>query len=83
MLGRRDDVSRQVRDEFANSGLAHLSDLPSLRHLWLDRTQVTDAGLYDLGGLVNLSSLSLKSTLVTDSGVARLQRKLPALKVLR
>ena len=52
--------------------VAHLSALPSLESLYLDRTQVSNAGLEHLASLTSLEKLALGGTQVTDAGLAHL-----------
>lgn len=56
--------------EVTSNGLAHLSDIKTLRWLYLGRTGVDDAGLPHLKRLVRLESLGLGATAVTDAGLA-------------
>lgn len=66
-----------------DSGLSHLSNLPHLVSLNLYGTHITDLGLKALMPCEKLRKLYLSGTRVTDAGVARLQRKLPELKIVR
>jgi Leucine-rich repeat (LRR) protein len=50
--------------------LAHLKELPELRHLSLAGTQITDAGLTNIKGLCELRSLSIGNTQITEAGLA-------------
>jgi uncharacterized protein (TIGR03067 family) len=51
-----------------------LEQLPRLRTLILDCTQITDKGLAHLTSLTRLTELSLKATRVTDAGLKHLER---------
>jgi hypothetical protein len=69
-------------NQFTDAGLAHLSNLRSLKQLWVDtgRSRFSDAGLIHLESLQNLEALGLQETLVTPQGIARLQQAVPSLK---
>lgn len=62
--------------------LTALDGLPSLKHLNLDNSEITDAGLKAVGRASSLLSLSLTNTQVTDAGLAEL-RTLTSLEDLR
>jgi hypothetical protein len=64
-----------------DNGLGHIAGLTRLRHLDLTGTQVTDAGLPHLFGLSELEKLNLKDAPVSQAGCAKLQQKLPKLKI--
>ncbi len=69
----------QVTDE----GIAHLAGLQRLEYLNLYGTAVTDQALEHLTDLKNLEQLYLWRTKVTAEGVAKLQKALPKVRVLR
>jgi hypothetical protein len=54
-----------------DAGLVHISGLPKLHDLRLDKTRITDAGLDHLRDLPTLLGLELSYTTVTDAGVVR------------
>jgi Leucine-rich repeat (LRR) protein len=64
-----------------DNGLEHIAGLTRLRHLNLTGTQVTDAGLPHLYGLAELENLNLSDAPVTQAGCAKLQQKLPRVKI--
>jgi eukaryotic-like serine/threonine-protein kinase len=66
----------------SDAGLEHLKGAPRLERLYLNNTLVTDAGLEHLAGLTALTQVSLHGTKVTPPAVAKLQRALPACKIL-
>jgi hypothetical protein len=69
-----------LRGQFFNvsdDGLAHLTALTNLRHLWLDDTRITDAGLRHLHGLIRLETVCLFNSNITPAGAAELQAALP------
>ena len=76
------ELAFRYRPQVSDGGLAHLSQLGTLRRLDLDRTPVTDAGLQHLAGLSHLQRLWLRGTRVSDSGLMHLTR-LPRLTELR
>ena len=55
-----------------DADLAHLTGLPALQGLYLDRTQITDAGLAHLAGLTALEHLDLSYNEVADAGLVHL-----------
>jgi DNA-binding beta-propeller fold protein YncE len=57
---------------FPDSLLAHLRDLPRLKHLKIGHTKVSDSSLQYLNGLTTLESLALIQTNVGDAGLAHL-----------
>ncbi len=59
---------------FADSDLAHLTDLVGLERLNLTGGQITDVGLQHLKDLTNLRGLMLANTQTTDAGLALLAR---------
>jgi len=63
------------------SGFVHLSQLPNLTTLNLDRSFLTDAEMVHLAGLANLEELCISNTKVSGPGLIHLE-KLPNLKVL-
>ncbi|MCH8922564.1 MAG: hypothetical protein IIA67_05390 [Planctomycetes bacterium] len=66
-----------------DEGIAHLKGLAELEYLNLYATKVTDKSLEHLRGLKKLRRLYLWQTDVTDKGVARLEKALPELKIVR
>ncbi len=68
--------------DITDSGLVHLKGLGQLRWLSLASMPITDAGLPHLAGLTKLEILILTGTKVTPAGVAKLQRSLPATKIV-
>ncbi len=69
-------------DRFSNAGLAHLKNVPSLRHLTLfNLRQISDEGAAYLAGLDRLESLAAYDSCITDKGLAALA-KLRFLKAL-
>ena len=58
--------------ELTDAGLRHLARLPSLEHLDLSGTAISDAGVDVLRGLPRLRTISLAWTRVTDEGVRAL-----------
>jgi serine/threonine protein kinase len=75
------ELSLSKARKVTGAGVAHLRNLPGLKHLWLDGTSVTDAGLGSLSRLAQLKSLWLDGTRVTDAGLEHL-RSLTQLKEL-
>jgi len=71
------------RTSVGDEGIAHLVSLGELEYLNLYSTKITDASLTHLAGLRNLKQLFVWQTGVTDAGVAKLQRALPKLKIVR
>ena len=71
-----------LSDTDLEKSTAALQQLPGLRTLILDFTQVTDKGLAHLTGLTRLTELRLTGTRVTDVGLKHLQR-LTSLKKIR
>jgi hypothetical protein len=63
------------------TGFEHLSELRSLRHLYLDATSVNDEALVHLARLPALQIVELRQTRVTRDGVNRLRKALPAVDV--
>ncbi len=72
-------------DRVSDDGLAHLSGLNELTHLYLDGTSVTDAGLVHVQKLTTLLDVRLGNTRITDAGLERIKRssKLAQLSVLK
>jgi hypothetical protein len=57
--------------------------LPNLKRLWLNDTEITDDGLEMLANSQNLKVLELTNTATTDAAVAKLQSSLPAIEIIR
>jgi serine/threonine protein kinase/Leucine-rich repeat (LRR) protein len=78
----------QLRDldlnssRMTNSGLEQLKSHSQLEKLHLRGTHVTDAGLHHLEGMTNLDELDLTDTKVTAAGVEKLQKSIPACRIL-
>jgi len=72
-----------VETGITDNGLQHLSNVASLKNLYLGSTQVTDAGLEQLKVLPNLAYVYLVETGATDEGVRELERDRPQLAVVR
>jgi YHS domain-containing protein/uncharacterized membrane protein len=62
-----------------DAGLTHVSAMPGLQRLHLERTGISDAGLAAIASLPELEYLNLYGTPITDAGIAALQA-LPRLK---
>ena len=62
-----------LSDSELKKAASALEQLPGLRTLILDCTQVTDKGLAHLTGLTHLTELSLKATRITDAGLEHLE----------
>lgn len=60
--------------ELTDEGVRHLAKLPSLKHLDLSWTAITDRALDVLDSLPLLETLSLAGTCVTDTGAEHLAR---------
>ncbi len=71
------------RTAVGDEGIEHLAGLTNLEYLNLYSTNITDKSLEHLTGLKKLTSLYVWQTGVTDEGVARLERALPDLKIVR
>jgi hypothetical protein len=65
--------------QFTDEGLIYLKDMPQLKTLMLDDTNITDSGLQFFSNLHQLEELDLFNTPVTDAGIPHLI----ALKSLR
>jgi hypothetical protein len=63
-------------------GLAKLPPLLQLETLWLHHTLITDAGLMHLASLRSLTQLEVADTAVTSTEIAKLEQRLPHLRVL-
>ena len=57
------------RDELLNDLLQTLEQLPEIRYLDLERTEITDTGLASLAVLPNLLVVDVTNTTITDEGV--------------
>ena len=55
-----------------NDDLAGVSQLPGLRELLLEETQITDAGVLALTGLTDLEHLRLRGARIGNAGIAHL-----------
>jgi len=71
------------RTEVGDEGIANLAGMVNLQYLNLYDTRITDKALDQLTGLKNLTRLYVWKTGVTDEGVARLEKALPNLKIVR
>jgi predicted negative regulator of RcsB-dependent stress response len=71
-IGTVESVDFWNPSQVTDDDVAHLAQLPRLKHLNLTDTQVTDAGLKHLAGLKDLSGLTLDNTQVTDAGLVHL-----------
>jgi hypothetical protein len=68
--------------QFSDADLIHLTGLPELNYLYLNKTHVTDAGLARLVKLKKLKVLSLwRSKEVTDAGLTDLKTALPNIQI--
>jgi HEAT repeat protein len=65
-----------------DAGLAHVKGLTNLQTLVLRKTRITDAGLEHLRGLAGLRMLDLDNTGTSDAAVKKLQRGLPACRII-
>jgi hypothetical protein len=64
-----------VRTRITDASLSGIADaLPSLEHLNLSQSGITDEGLAPLSGMPHLTALSLDGTAVTDDGILALAR---------
>jgi len=70
-------LSKQLTDE----GLAEVSQLRSLKGLYIKESRLTDAGLVHLANLTSLEELALGQGRTTNAGLAHLA-KLPSLRYL-
>jgi len=70
-----------VRGDFTDAGLAHLTQLPQLEVLWLSSPLITDEGLKCLGHCTRLESVRIVGNAPTPLGVARLRRALPKCRI--
>ena len=66
-----------------DEGIKHLVGLPKLEYLNLYATKITDKSLDQLASCQGLRKLYLWQTGVTDAGVAKLEKTLPRLKIVR
>lgn len=71
------------KTEVRDNGIEHLAGLTNLEYLNLYATNITDKALEQLKGCKNLKRLYIWQTKVTDAGVARLEKTLPELKIVR
>lgn len=71
------------RTEVGDDGMENLAGLIHLEYLNLYGTNITDKSLGHLTGLKRLKSLYMWQTGVTDAGVARLEKMLPGLNIVR
>ena len=71
------------RTPVTDEGIAHLAGLVHLEYLNLYGTAVTDKALEHLTGMKKLEQLYLWQTDVTAEGVAKLEKALPKVRVLR
>ena len=71
------------RTDIGDEGISNLAGLVNLQYLNLYGTRITDKSLDQLSGLKNLKRLYVWKTGVTDEGVARIEKALPNLKVIR
>ena len=71
------------RTPVTDEGIAHLAGLAHLEYLNLYGTSVTDKALEHLTGMKKLEQLYLWQTQVTAEGVAKLEKALPKVRVLR
>lgn len=62
--------------------MAYLRNLSSLRHLWLEGTNVTNAGLAHIAKINSLEYINLNNTRITDDGLMLL-KDLPKLNSIR
>jgi hypothetical protein len=77
-----DTIDADAWPDTTDQDLADLRDLPNLRHLRLQHTQITDAGVKRIGRLTHLVSLYVADTKISDAGLAEL-KDLQGLKELR
>lgn len=71
------------RTAVGDDGVAHLRHLHDLEYLNLYSSKITDKALDHLVHLKRLRQLFVWQTGVTEEGVAKLQRELPGLKIIR
>jgi hypothetical protein len=71
------------RTAVGDEGIAHLRALHELEYLNLYSSKITDKALDYLVGLKNLRQLFVWQTGVTEDGVEKLQKALPALRIIR
>lgn len=71
-----------LKPPVGDDDVASLAELPELKWLVLDNTNVSDAGLVFFYGLTKLRRLYIRGSQVTAEGVQRLQLALPKLEVL-
>jgi hypothetical protein len=74
-IGRPDEALeiRLAGTPINDNDVAFLTRLPSLKLLYLDKTNVTDAGLEHLKGAINLRELGLGDVPITDAGIEHLK----------
>ena len=73
VLPRARSVDPQKHRDLRQPRLEQLKELPQLRALFVQKTNITDAGLEQLKGPMQLKSLDLMYTKVTDAGLERLK----------
>lgn len=66
-----------------DKGMAYLAQMESLRKLNLAHTAVTDEGIFVFEQNDKLESIVLIGTNVTEAGLARLQQRLPSVRIVR
>ena len=66
-----------------DAGVSHLTGLENLEYLNLYGTKITDKALDQLSSLKNLKQLYVWQTEVTDDGVAKINKALPNLKIVK
>ena len=71
------------RTKVGDEGIANLAGLINLEYLNLYKTNITDKSLRRMTGLKKLRRLYVWQTGVTDEGVAKLEKALPELKIVR
>ncbi len=68
---------------FTDAAVEYLKRFPKLEELNVSDTAVTDAEVEQLGALSGLRQLNISGTEVTDKGIAKLERRLPELVIVR
>ena len=71
------------RTAVGDEGIVHLRNLHGLEYLNLYSSKITDKALDHLVELKNLRQLFIWQTGVTEGGVEKLQKALPALRIIR
>ena len=71
------------RTAVGDEGIVHLRNLHGLEYLNLYSSKITDKALDHLVDLKNLRQLFIWQTGVTEGGVEKLQKALPALRIIR